>query len=81
MGGVLYALLDLLEWFPHNVARNFHVNLLNLEIASLELQRLWGVLKTDRWELRAIFVRTRCTYAADARAAGAGELGAGPETR
>ena len=53
MGGVFCTVLDLLEWFPSNVACNFHVNLLNLEIASLELQRLWGVLKTDRRELRA----------------------------
>ncbi len=52
VGGVLCALLDL-EWFPHNVARNFHVNLSNLEIASLELRRLWGVSKTDRRELCA----------------------------
>ena len=26
-------------WFPKNVARNFHVNLSNFELASLELQR------------------------------------------
>ncbi len=58
MGGALCTVLDLLEWFPRNVARNFHVNLLNLEIASLELQRLWGVLKTDRRELRARFMGT-----------------------
>ena len=29
-------------WFLKNVARNFHVNLSNFELASLELQRLWG---------------------------------------
>jgi len=29
-------------WFPKNVARNSHVNLSNFELASLELQRLWG---------------------------------------
>ena len=58
VGGVLCTVLDLLEWFPRNVARNFYVNLSNLEIASLELQRLWGVLKTDRWELRARFMGT-----------------------
>ena len=58
VGGALCTVLDLLEWFPRNVARNFHVNLLNLEIASLELQRLWGVLKTDRRELRARFMGT-----------------------
>ena len=57
VGGVLCALLDL-EWFPRNVACNFHVNLLNPEIVSLELQRLWGVLKTDRRELHATFVWT-----------------------
>ena len=27
------------RWFPKNVARNFHVNLSNFELASLELQR------------------------------------------
>ena len=43
MGGALRTVLDLLEWFPRNVARNFYVNLSNLEIASLELQR-FGVL-------------------------------------
>ena len=74
VGGVLCTVLDLLEWFPRNVACNFHVNLLNLEIMSLELQCLWGVLKTDRRELHATFVWTRPAYAA-------GELGAGPETR
>ena len=58
VGGALCTVLDLLEWFPRNVARNFRVNLSNLEIASLELQRLWGVLKTDRWELRARFMGT-----------------------
>ena len=26
-------------WFPKNVARNFHVNLSNFELALLELQR------------------------------------------
>jgi len=47
--------LALRAWFPNNVARNSHVNLLNFKIWSLELQRLWAVLKTDRGELRAKF--------------------------
>ena len=76
MGGALCTVLDLLEWFPRNVARNFHVNLLNLEIASLELQRLWGVLKTDLRELHATFVWTRRACAGGARAAGARAAGA-----
>ena len=61
-------------WFPNNVARNSLVNISGFENVSLELQRLWGVLKTDRRELHATFVWTRPAYAA-------GELGAGPETR
>jgi len=61
-------------WFPNNVACNSLMTVSNFEFASLELQRLWGVLKTDRRELHATFVWTRPAYAA-------GELGAGPETR
>ena len=49
------ALRALRAWFPNNVARNFHVNLSNFKMWSLELQRLWAVLKTDRGELRARF--------------------------
>ena len=51
----LQALRTLRAWFPNNVARNSHVNLLNFKMWSLELQRLWAVLKTDRGELRARF--------------------------
>ena len=51
----LRALQTLQTWFPNNVARNFHVNLSNFKMWSLELQRLWAVLKTDRGELRARF--------------------------
>ena len=42
-------------WFPNNVARNSLVNISDFENASLELQRLWGVSKTDRYKLRATF--------------------------
>ena len=45
VGGALCTVLDLLAWFPNNVARNFHVNLSSIEIALLELQRLWRMLK------------------------------------
>ena len=58
VGGALCTVLDLLEWFPRNVARNFHVNLLNPEIVSLELQRLWRILKIQGRELRARFMGT-----------------------
>ena len=51
----LQALRALRAWFTNNVARNFHVNLSNFKMWSLELQRLWAVLKTDRGELRARF--------------------------
>ena len=42
LGGVRQSWLRLAQsggWFPKNVARNFHVNLSNFELASLELQR------------------------------------------
>ena len=44
-----------MSWFPNNVARNSHVNLSNVEIGSLELQRLWVLLKVQAIELRATF--------------------------
>ena len=53
---VACAVLDMLEWFPNNVARNFHVNLSSIEIALLELQRFWRMLKIQGRELRARFV-------------------------
>ena len=57
-GGVCCTVLDLLAWFPNNVARNFHVNLSSIEIALLELQRLWQMLKIQGRELRARFMGT-----------------------
>lgn len=42
-------------WFPNNVARNSLVNISDFENVSLELQRLWGVSKTDRHKLCATF--------------------------
>ena len=53
---VACAVSDLLAWFPSNVARNFHVNLSSIEIALLELQRLWRMLKIQGRELRARFM-------------------------
>ena len=47
------------RWFPKNVARNFHVNLSNFELASLELQRFWALLKVQAIELRATFGEAR----------------------
>jgi len=44
-------------WFPKNVARNFHVNLSNFELTSLELQRFQALLKVQAIELRATFGR------------------------
>ena len=43
-------------WFPTNVACNSHVNLLNIEVGSLESQRLWRLMKTGRGKLRATFL-------------------------
>jgi len=56
--GVCCTVLDLLAWFPNNVARNFHVNLSSIEIALLELQRLWQMLKIQGRELHARFMGT-----------------------
>ena len=42
-------------WFPNNVARNSLAIISNIEIESLELQRLWAMSKNDRVKLRATF--------------------------
>ena len=47
---------EISEWFPNNVARNSAPTGSNIELASLELQRLWAVSKNDRVKLRAKFV-------------------------
>jgi len=41
--------------FPNNLARNSLAHLSNIEIRSLELQRLWRLLKYQANELRAKF--------------------------
>ena len=43
------------EWFLNNVARNSLAIISNIEIESLELQRLWAMSKNDRVKLRATF--------------------------
>ena len=42
-------------WFPNNLARNSLARLSNIEIRSLELQRLWRLLNCQANELRAKF--------------------------
>ena len=42
-------------WFLNNVARNSLAIISNIEIESLELQRLWAMSKNDRIKLRATF--------------------------
>ena len=42
-------------WFPSNVARNSHAHISDIEMWSLELQRLWPISKNDRVKLRATF--------------------------
>ena len=42
-------------WFLNNVARNSLAIISNIEIESLELQRLWAMSKIDRVKLRATF--------------------------
>ena len=44
------------SWFPNNLARNSLAHLSNIEISSLELQRLWRLLKYKANELRAKFL-------------------------
>ena len=44
------------SWFPNNLARNSLAHLSNIEIQSLELQRLWRLLKYQANELRAKFL-------------------------
>ena len=44
-----------MEWFLNNVARNSLAIISNIEIGSLELQRLWAMSKNDRVKLRATF--------------------------
>ena len=43
------------SWFLNNVARNSLAIISNIEIGSLELQRLWAMSKNDRVKLRATF--------------------------
>ena len=43
------------EWFLNNVARNSLAIISNIEMESLELQRLWATSKNDRVKLRATF--------------------------
>ena len=44
-----------MEWFLNNVARNSLAIISNIEMESLELQRLWAMSKIDRVKLRATF--------------------------
>ena len=44
------------SWFPNNLARNSLACLSNIEIGSLELQRLWRLLNCQANELRAKFL-------------------------
>ena len=52
---LLEVLCGLVLWFLNNVACNSLGIISNIEIESLELQRLWAVSKTDLGELHATF--------------------------
>ena len=54
VGGAAVSTVVVL-WFPNNLARNSLACLSNIEIGSLELQRLWLLLKYQANELRAKF--------------------------
>ena len=45
----------MVPWFLNNVARNSLAIISNIEMESLELQRLWAMSKNDRVKLRATF--------------------------
>ena len=56
-GGVYGATSTVVvPWFPNNLARNSRAHLSNIEIRSLELQRLWRLLNDQANELRAKFL-------------------------
>ena len=53
--GIRQILAVVVPWFLNNVARNSLAIISNIEIESLELQRLWAMSKSDRVKLRATF--------------------------
>ena len=75
----LLAAATAMERFPNNVACNSPEIASNIEFTSLELQRLWTMLKTDQGELRATFwgvasfVRSGVGAGRDGVGAGVGE--------
>ena len=54
LGRIVYGASS---WFPNNVACNFPVNLLYIEIVSLQFQRFWVMRKIRSTELHATFGR------------------------
>ena len=62
------------SWFPNNVACNFPVNLLCIEIVSLQFQRFWVMRKVRSTELHATFGRTALRLPLNRTCQGLGEL-------
>ena len=54
LGRIVYGASS---WFPNNVACNFPVDLLYIEIVSLQFQRFWVMRKIRSTELHATFGR------------------------
>ena len=54
LGRIVYGASS---WFPNNVACNFPVNLLYIEIMLLQFQRFWVMRKVRSTELHATFGR------------------------
>ena len=54
-GGDGVAATVVVPWFPNNLACNSPGSISNIELWSLELQRLWGILKFKVIELHAEF--------------------------
>ena len=61
------------SWFPNNVACNFPVNLLCIEIVSLQFQRFWVMRKVRSTELHATFGRAALRLPLNRTCQGLGE--------
>ena len=71
LGRIVYGASS---WFPNNVACNFPVNLLYIEIVSLQFQRFWVMRKVRSTELHATFGRAAQRLPLNRTCQGLGEL-------
>ena len=71
LGRIVYGASS---WFPNNVACNFPVNLLYIEIMSLQFQRFWVMRRVRSTELHATFGRAAQRLPLNRTCQGLGEL-------